>query len=141
MGHPATGVTPSSLSSLLACGNQVLAQCQAQAEVFHGKHESTLALSISIVFNGIQHVFNISLNLHFTNVDVVEVFYNLQSNLGNVASRDPAGMKGNIPVPISQMRKLTSREAKAELAGDEESTQSTCGSLTRVGDLGRALLS
>lgn len=77
-----------------------------------------LALSRSTVFNGIQHAFNISLNL--------------QSDFGNVASHDPPGMKGNIPVLISQMRKGTSSEAKAELVRDKESTQLTCGSLTRI---------
>lgn len=59
------------------------------------------------------HAFNSSFDLHVTKTDIVKMFYNVQSNLGNVASRDPAGMKGTIPVPICEMGKLTSREAKA----------------------------
>lgn len=64
--------------------------------------------------------FRISLHLHFTKMDIVKGLCNLQRTLVNTASRDPAGTKGNFPVPISQMRKLMSREATPELGCETE---------------------
>lgn len=52
-------------------------------------------------------------------MDIVKGFCHRQSPLVNVASRGPAGMTGNSPVPRSQMRKRTPREATPELARDE----------------------
>lgn len=62
---------------------------------------------------------------HFTKMDTVKGFCNLRSTFIDMASHAPAGTMGDFPVPISQVRTLTSRGAKPELVRDEERTQLT----------------
>lgn len=80
------------------------------------KHKS-LTLSLNAVFSCIPSAFSISFNLHKNGH--LTVFFSLQNVLVSMFSCDPAARKVSNPVPNSEMRKLTSREAKTGLVRDE----------------------
>lgn len=86
------------------------------------KHKS---LSLNAVCSCIPSAFSISFNLHKNGH--LTVFFSLQNVLVSMFSCDPAARKVSNPVPNSEMRKLTSREAKTGLARDEGNEWLTAG--------------